>query len=136
MLAGSGVKAMPGLVSAPNSGSLYKIRKIHVAKWGTPKKNSRPLGKRKILECAMNHCKNIENKFYRIGPRLHFHFFFHYTTREEISLLSNFHLSAFNVEKNLRTKNCFKNHDKKNLDFFSNLTRFYFALQNPLNLHC
>jgi len=36
MLDGSGVKAVPGLISAPNSGSLYK--KIQVAKWGTPKK--------------------------------------------------------------------------------------------------
>jgi len=39
MLDRSGVKAMPGsMISAPNSGSLYKIRKIEVAKWGTPKK--------------------------------------------------------------------------------------------------
>jgi len=37
MLDGSGVKAMPGLISAPNSGSLKKIRKIQVAKWGTSK---------------------------------------------------------------------------------------------------
>ncbi len=38
MLDGSGVKAMPELIPAPNSGSLKKIRKIQVAKWGTPKK--------------------------------------------------------------------------------------------------
>jgi len=38
MLDGSGVKAMPGSISAPNSGSLLKIREIQVAKWGTPKK--------------------------------------------------------------------------------------------------
>jgi len=37
MLDGSGVKAMPGSIPAPNSGSLYKIRNILVAKWGTPK---------------------------------------------------------------------------------------------------
>ncbi len=36
MVDGSGVKAMPGLLPAPNSDSLYK--KIQVAKWGTPKK--------------------------------------------------------------------------------------------------
>jgi len=38
MLGGSGVKAMPGSIPTPNSGS-RKIRKIQVAKWGTPKKN-------------------------------------------------------------------------------------------------
>jgi len=38
MLDGSGVKTMPGSISEPNSGSLWKIRKIQVAKWGTPKK--------------------------------------------------------------------------------------------------
>jgi len=38
MLDGSGVKAMPGLISTPNSGSLKKNKKIQVAKWGTPKK--------------------------------------------------------------------------------------------------
>jgi len=37
-LDGSGVKAMTGSISAPNFGSLEKIRKIQVAKWGTPKK--------------------------------------------------------------------------------------------------
>jgi len=37
MLDGSGVKTMPGLISAPNYGSLQKIRKIQVAKRGTPK---------------------------------------------------------------------------------------------------
>jgi len=37
MLDGSGVKAKPGSISAPNSGSLQKIRKIQEAKWGTPK---------------------------------------------------------------------------------------------------
>jgi len=30
--------AMPGSISSPNSGSLKKIRKIQVVKWGTPKK--------------------------------------------------------------------------------------------------
>jgi len=30
MLDGSGVKAMPGLIPAPNSGSLQKITKIQV----------------------------------------------------------------------------------------------------------
>jgi len=44
MLDGSGVKAMPGSISAPNSGSLQKIRKIQVAKWDTPKKNFSPFG--------------------------------------------------------------------------------------------
>jgi len=38
MLDGSGVKAMPGSVPTPNSGSLYKNKKIQVAKWGSPKK--------------------------------------------------------------------------------------------------
>jgi len=38
MLDGSGVKAMPGSIPTPNSGSLYKNKKIQVAKWGTPKK--------------------------------------------------------------------------------------------------
>jgi len=38
MLDGSGVKAMPGLIPTPNSGSLLKNKKIQVAKWGTPKK--------------------------------------------------------------------------------------------------
>jgi len=38
MLDGSGVKAMPGLIPTPNSGSLEKNKKIQVAKWGTPKK--------------------------------------------------------------------------------------------------
>jgi len=35
---GSGVKAMPGSIPTPNSGSLYKNKKIQVAKWGIPKK--------------------------------------------------------------------------------------------------
>jgi hypothetical protein len=40
MLDGSGVKVMrtPGSISTPNSGPLYKNKKIQVAKWGTPKK--------------------------------------------------------------------------------------------------
>jgi len=38
MLDESGVKTMPGSISAPNSGSLWKIRQIQVAKRGTPKK--------------------------------------------------------------------------------------------------
>jgi hypothetical protein len=38
MLDGSGVKAMPGLIPTPNSGSLQKNEKIQVAKWGKPKK--------------------------------------------------------------------------------------------------
>jgi len=38
MLDGSGVKAIPGSISTPNSGSLWKNKKIQVAKWGTPKK--------------------------------------------------------------------------------------------------
>ncbi len=38
MLDGSGVKAMPGSISTPSSGSLEKNKKIQVAKWGTPKK--------------------------------------------------------------------------------------------------
>ncbi len=37
MLDGSGVKAMPGSISALNSGSLLKIRKVLVAECGTPK---------------------------------------------------------------------------------------------------
>jgi len=32
MLDGSGVKAMPGSISTPNSGLLYKNKKIHIAK--------------------------------------------------------------------------------------------------------
>jgi len=39
MLDGSGFKAMSGLIAAPNYGSLWKIRKIQVANWGTPKEN-------------------------------------------------------------------------------------------------
>jgi len=35
---GSGVKAMPGSIPTPSSGSLKKNKKIQVAKWGTPKK--------------------------------------------------------------------------------------------------
>ncbi len=38
MLYGSGVKAMPGLIPTPSSGSLEKNKKIQVAKWGKPKK--------------------------------------------------------------------------------------------------
>jgi len=38
MLDGSGVKAMPGSIPTPNSGSLLKNKKIQVAKWDTPKK--------------------------------------------------------------------------------------------------
>ncbi len=38
MLDGSGVKAMPGLIPTPKSGSLKKNKKIQVAKWGKPKK--------------------------------------------------------------------------------------------------
>ncbi len=40
MLDGSGVKAIPGSISTPTSGSLpvYKNKKIKVAKWGSPKK--------------------------------------------------------------------------------------------------
>ncbi len=37
MLDGSGVKAMPGLIPTPNSGSLQKKKRIQVAKWGPPK---------------------------------------------------------------------------------------------------
>jgi len=37
MLDESGVKAMPGSIPTPNSGSLEKNKKIQVAKWGTPK---------------------------------------------------------------------------------------------------
>jgi len=37
MLDGSGVKAMPGSIPTPSSGSLWKNKKIQVAKWGTPK---------------------------------------------------------------------------------------------------
>jgi hypothetical protein len=40
MLDGSGVKAMPGLIPTPNSGTLLKNYKIQVAKWGTPKKKT------------------------------------------------------------------------------------------------
>ncbi len=42
MLDGSGVKAIPGPIPAPNSGSLQKIRKIQVAKWGTRTKKEDP----------------------------------------------------------------------------------------------
>jgi len=38
MLDGWGVKVMSGSISTSNSGSLQKIRKIKVAKWGPPKK--------------------------------------------------------------------------------------------------
>ncbi len=37
ILDGSGAKAMHGSISAPNSNSSQKIRKIQVAKWGTLK---------------------------------------------------------------------------------------------------
>jgi len=38
MLDGSGVKAMPGSIPTPSSGSLKENKKkIQVAKWGTPK---------------------------------------------------------------------------------------------------
>ena len=37
---GSGVKAMPGSITTPNSGSLQKNKKIQVAKWGTQKKST------------------------------------------------------------------------------------------------
>jgi len=37
ILDGNGVKAMPGSIPAPNSGS-FQNKKIEVAKWGTPKK--------------------------------------------------------------------------------------------------
>jgi hypothetical protein len=37
MLDGSGVKAMPGLIPTPSSGSLKKNKKMQVAKWGTQK---------------------------------------------------------------------------------------------------
>jgi len=40
MLDGSGVKAMPGSIPTPSSGSLQKNKKIQVAKWGTPKKKN------------------------------------------------------------------------------------------------
>jgi len=38
MLDGSGIKAMPGSIPTPNSGSLLKNKKIQVAKLGKPKK--------------------------------------------------------------------------------------------------
>jgi hypothetical protein len=38
MLDGSGVKAMPGSKPTPNSGSLWKNKKIQVSKWDKPKK--------------------------------------------------------------------------------------------------
>jgi hypothetical protein len=39
ILDGNGVKAMPGLIPAPNSGSFENKKiKLQVAKWGTPKK--------------------------------------------------------------------------------------------------
>jgi hypothetical protein len=37
MLDGSGVKAIQGSIPTPNSGVLYKNKKIQVAKWGTQK---------------------------------------------------------------------------------------------------
>jgi len=36
ILDGNRVKAMPGSIPAPNSGS-FENKKIQVAKWGTPK---------------------------------------------------------------------------------------------------
>ncbi len=36
---GNGLKAMAGLISAPNSGSFMEKKKIQVAKWGKPTKN-------------------------------------------------------------------------------------------------
>jgi len=45
ILDGNGVKAMPGLVPSPNSGS-FKSKKIQVSKRGTPKTN---LKKEKII---------------------------------------------------------------------------------------
>ncbi len=41
MLDGNGVKAMPGSIPTPSSGSLQKTKKIQVAKWGTPKKTKK-----------------------------------------------------------------------------------------------
>jgi len=38
ILDGNGVKAMPGPIPAPDSGSC-ESKKIQVAKWGTPKNN-------------------------------------------------------------------------------------------------
>jgi hypothetical protein len=37
ILDGNGVKAMPGLIAAPDSCSIKKFRKIKIAKWGTNK---------------------------------------------------------------------------------------------------
>ncbi len=37
ILDGNGVKAIPGLIPAPNYGS-FENQKIQVAKWGIPKK--------------------------------------------------------------------------------------------------
>jgi hypothetical protein len=44
MLDVSGVKAMQGSIPTPNSGSLWKNKKIQVAKWGTPKKYFEKVG--------------------------------------------------------------------------------------------
>ncbi len=38
ILDGNGVKAMPGSIPAPNSGSFIENKKIKVDKWGTSKK--------------------------------------------------------------------------------------------------
>ncbi len=50
MLDGSGVKAMPGPISAPNFGSLQKIRKIQLAKWGTRTKKDQVNLKNYIIQ--------------------------------------------------------------------------------------
>jgi hypothetical protein len=57
MLDGSGVKAMPGSIPTPNSGSLSKNKKIQVAKWGTPKKTSSKL-KKKIEFTSLDSFQN------------------------------------------------------------------------------
>jgi len=53
MLDGSGVKAMPGLIPTPNSGSLKNNKKIQVAKWEAPKNN---LKKNVISANRQNSC--------------------------------------------------------------------------------
>ncbi len=63
MVDGSGVKAMPGLIPTPNSGSLLKNKKIQVAKWGKPKKNIYIKIRLKRFNCVI-----LKLRSHLIGP--------------------------------------------------------------------
>jgi len=64
MLDESGVKAMPS-ISAPNSGSLQKIRKLQVAKLGKPKK---------ILEKTVSNRSNLADLVFKMSNGNHVFF--------------------------------------------------------------